>query len=80
MRQIEIHNLNLVGLRLKLLFKSLKVINQFPKKLIQEDGKILCFEIHRLIHFTSNTEKVSQHWNKSVVVPIYEKGYQNSEL
>jgi hypothetical protein len=37
-------------------------------------GSSICSEIHKLHNSIWNKEELSQQWNHSIIVPIYEKG------
>jgi hypothetical protein len=43
-------------------------------ELIQAGGEILLSEIHKVINFIWNNEKLPDQWKEFVIVPIYKKG------
>jgi hypothetical protein len=55
--------------------KRYKVLgsDQIPAELIQEGGKILHSEIHKLIMLIWNKEELPQQWKESIVVPVHKK-------
>jgi hypothetical protein len=46
-------------------------IDQIPAELIQVGGKILRFEIQKVINYTWNTEELHDQWKESIIVPIH---------
>jgi hypothetical protein len=69
----------LVFLTLKLLFAKLKnykspSFNQIPEELFQAGCETIRSEIHKLINYISNTEKLPDQWKVSIIVPVYKKG------
>jgi len=46
-------------------------IDQIPAELIKAGGRIICYEIHKLINPIWNKEKLPK---ESIIVPIYKKG------
>jgi hypothetical protein len=49
-------------------------IDQILAELIKAGCEILYSEIHRLICYILNKEKLPQQWKESISVPIYKKG------
>jgi hypothetical protein len=49
---------------------------QIPAEWIQARGEILPSEIHKLIKSIWNMEQLSDQWNESIILPIYDKGHQ----
>jgi hypothetical protein len=49
-------------------------IDQIPAELIKAGGRIIRYEIHKLIISIWNKEELPVEWKESVIVPIYEKG------
>jgi hypothetical protein len=54
-------------------YKSLGT-DQILAKLIKTGGETLCSEIHKLICYILNKEKLPQQWKESIIIPIYKKG------
>jgi len=46
-------------------------IDQIPAELIKAGGRIIRYEIHKLINPIWNKEKLSKEWKESIIVPIY---------
>jgi hypothetical protein len=47
--------------------------DQILVEFIQADNNTLCFNIHKLINFIWNKEKLPQQWNESIIELIYKK-------
>jgi hypothetical protein len=48
--------------------------DQIPAELIQAEGKILLFAIHKLINSVWNKEELPDQWKESNIVPVHKKG------
>jgi hypothetical protein len=48
--------------------------DQIPAELIQPEGEMSLSAIHKLINFVWNTEKCSDNWKESIIVPVHKKG------
>jgi hypothetical protein len=48
--------------------------DQTPAELIKATGRTIYYEIHKLIIFIWNKEKLSEKWKESIIIPIYKKG------
>jgi hypothetical protein len=48
--------------------------DQIPAELIQTEGEILLFAIHKLINSVWNKEELPDQWKESIIVPIHKKG------
>ena len=46
-------------------------VNQIPAELIKEEGRIICYQIHRLIVSIWNKEELPEEWKDSIIVPVY---------
>jgi len=42
--------------------------------LIKAGGRIICYEIHKLIISIWNKEELAKEWKESIIVPICKKG------
>jgi hypothetical protein len=49
-------------------------IDGIPTELIQAEGEILRFKIHKLIKFIWNKEELPNQWKESIIVPVNKKG------
>jgi len=49
-------------------------IDQIPAELIKAGGRTIHYEIHNLIIFIWNNEKLPEQWKELIIVPIYKKG------
>ena len=49
-------------------------IDQIPAKLIKAWGRRICYEVHKLIIFIWNKEKLPEEWEKSITVLFCQKG------
>ena len=49
-------------------------IDQIPAELIKAGGRTIFHEIHNLIIYICNEEKLPEDWKESIVAPIYKKG------
>ena len=54
--------------------RRLPGVDQIPAELIKAGGKIIHFEIHKLINSIWYKEKLSEEWKESNIVSIYKKG------
>jgi hypothetical protein len=45
--------------------------DEIPAELIQAEGEILLYAIHKLINSVSNKEELPDQWKESVIVPVY---------
>jgi hypothetical protein len=48
--------------------------DEIPTDLIQAEGELLLFAIHKLINFVWNKEGLSDKWKESIIVPAHKKG------
>jgi len=48
--------------------------DQIPAEMIKVGGRIIRYEIHKLIISIWNKEELSEEWKESIIVPIYKKG------
>ena len=48
--------------------------DQIPAEMIKAGGRIIRYEIHKLIISIWNKEELSEEWKESIIVPIYKKG------
>ena len=48
-------------------------IAQIPTELIKTGCRTICSEIHKLIIYIWNKDKLPEEWKESVTVPIYKK-------
>jgi hypothetical protein len=48
--------------------------DQIPAELIKAGGETLYSEIHRLICYILNKEKLPQQWKESIITSIHKKG------
>jgi len=48
-------------------------IDQIPAELIKPGGRIICLEIHKLIHSIWKKEKLPEEWKESIIIPIHKK-------
>jgi hypothetical protein len=51
--------------------------DQIPSELVQV-GETLRSEIHKLVNCIWNKVELTQHWNESLVVPVYKNGDKTS--
>jgi len=49
-------------------------IDQIPAELINDGGRTMCLEIHKLITSIWKKEKLPEEWKESITVPIHKKG------
>jgi hypothetical protein len=47
--------------------------DQILTELIQAEGEIIWFEIHKLINSIRNKEELPDQWKESIIVPIYKE-------
>jgi len=48
-------------------------IDQIPAELVKAGGRIIRFEIHKLIISIWNKEEMPEDWKDSIIVPTYNK-------
>jgi phage tail protein X len=48
-------------------------IDQIPAEMIKAGGRIIRYEIHKLIISIWNKEELPEEWKESIIVPIYKK-------
>jgi hypothetical protein len=48
--------------------------DKIPAELIQVGEETLRSEIHKLINCIWNKVELTQHWNESLIAPVYKKG------
>jgi hypothetical protein len=83
-RQIEIHTAGSLvpdpsPLEVEIAIAKLKRYkspgsDQIATELIQAGGAIVRSEIHELINFIWNMEKLPEQWKESIIIPIHKKG------
>ena len=49
-------------------------IDQIPAELIKAGGRTISYEIHKLIIYISNEDKLPEESKESIIVSIYKKG------
>ena len=48
-------------------------IDQIPAELIKAGGRIICYEIHKLIISIWNKEELPEEWKESAILAIYKR-------
>ena len=46
-------------------------IDQIPVEFITAGGRIIRYEIHKLIFSIWNKEELPEEWKKSIILPVY---------
>jgi hypothetical protein len=49
-------------------------IHQIPAELIKAGGRTVRSQIHKLVNFIKNKDKLPEEWKESIIVPIYKNG------
>ena len=57
--------------------KSHNLPGQIPAELIKAGGRTIRYEIQKLIFSIRKKKELSEEWQQSIIVPIYEKGNSN---